>query len=112
MFTSKEETFHSMANTSGKWETVVNKKKSHVTKSDVKRAQQKFIDGENVPKIESKGQQSAIFMYIYIYYIFTGDLTQATSFSVVINANQKWPTFIYLFTKKSCECHEKLHFPS
>lgn len=39
---------------SGKWETVVNKKKSHVTKSDVKKAQQKFIDGETVPKVEQR----------------------------------------------------------
>lgn len=41
-----------MAANTGKWETVVNKKKSQVTKSDVKRAQQKFIEGEKVPKIE------------------------------------------------------------
>jgi len=43
-----------MTSNSGKWETVVNKKKSHVTKSDVKKAQQKFIDGEKVPKTESR----------------------------------------------------------
>lgn len=41
-----------MAANSGKWETVVNKKRSNVTKSDVKKAQQKFIEGETVPKIE------------------------------------------------------------
>jgi len=42
------------SNTTGKWETVVNKKKSHVTKSDVKKAQQKFIDGEKVPKVDHR----------------------------------------------------------
>lgn len=45
-----------MAANTGKWETVVNKKKSQVTKSDVKRAQQKFIEGEKVPKIEIRGK--------------------------------------------------------
>ena len=34
------------------WETVVNKKKSHVTKSDVKKAQLKFIEDEKIPKME------------------------------------------------------------
>jgi len=38
--------------TGGKWETVVNKKKSTVTKGDVKRAQQKFIDGDSAPKVD------------------------------------------------------------
>jgi len=42
-----------MAGVGGKWETVV-AKKGRVTKSDVKRAQQKFIDGENVPKQETR----------------------------------------------------------
>merc|ERR1711977_544829 len=42
-----------MAGVGGKWETVVSKKKGHVSKSDVKKAQQKFIDGENVPKQET-----------------------------------------------------------
>jgi len=42
-----------MAGNGGKWETVVNKKKN-VTKSDVKKAQQKFIEGESVPKIETR----------------------------------------------------------
>lgn len=41
-----------MAANNAKWETVVNKKKSHVTKSDVKKAQQKFIEGEKVPKMD------------------------------------------------------------
>ena len=40
----------------GNWETVVNKKKSHVTKADVKRVKKKFIEGENVPKIEPSGK--------------------------------------------------------
>ena len=43
-----------MAGVGGKWETVV-AKKGRVTKSDVKRAQQKFIEGENVPKQETRG---------------------------------------------------------
>ncbi|XP_002166600.2 uncharacterized protein LOC100212344 isoform X1 [Hydra vulgaris] len=45
-----------MSNNSGKgWETVVNKKKGHITKSDVKRAQQSFIDGGNkIPKVSSR----------------------------------------------------------
>lgn len=43
-----------MSSGSGKWETVVNKKKSHVTKSDVKKAQQKFIEGEKIPKVEQR----------------------------------------------------------
>lgn len=37
---------------SNNWETVVNKKKSHVTKADVKRAKQKFLVAENVPKVK------------------------------------------------------------
>merc|ERR1712142_530275 len=41
------------ASVGGKWETVV-AKKGRVTKSDVKKAQQKFIDGENVPKQETR----------------------------------------------------------
>ena len=44
----------------GKWETVVNKKKSHITKSDVKKAQQKFIEGEKVPKVEQRGEKNCI----------------------------------------------------
>lgn len=43
-----------MAANSGKWETVVNKKKSNVTKSDVKKAQQKFIEGESIPKVDTR----------------------------------------------------------
>merc|ERR1712179_590259 len=43
-----------MAGVGGKWETVVSKKKGHVTKSDVKKAQQKFIDGESAPKQETR----------------------------------------------------------
>lgn len=43
-----------MAGVGGKWETVVSKKRGNVTKSDVKKAQQKFIDGENVPKVEAR----------------------------------------------------------
>lgn len=43
-----------MAGVGGKWETVVSKKRGNVTKSDVKKAQQKFIDGDNVPKVESR----------------------------------------------------------
>jgi len=39
---------------SSNWETVVNKKKGQVTKADVRRVKQKFIDGENVPKIEQR----------------------------------------------------------
>jgi len=41
-----------MAGVGGKWETVVNKKRGNPTKSDVKKAQQKFIEGETVPKVE------------------------------------------------------------
>ena len=37
------------------WETVVNKKKSHVTKADVRRVKKKFVEGDSVPKIEKKG---------------------------------------------------------
>jgi len=36
------------------WETVGKNKKDHVTETDVKRAQQKFIDGEKAPKVETK----------------------------------------------------------
>jgi len=42
---------------SGKWETVVNKKKSHVTKADVRRVQKKFIEGDSVPKIDKQGKK-------------------------------------------------------
>lgn len=42
-----------MAGVGGKWETVV-AKKGRVTKNDVKRAQQKFIDGESAPKQETR----------------------------------------------------------
>ncbi|XP_066935206.1 transmembrane protein 214-A-like isoform X1 [Clytia hemisphaerica] len=38
---------------SNNWETVVNKKKSHVTKADVRRVKKKFVEGE-VPKVEKK----------------------------------------------------------
>ena len=37
------------------WETVVNKKKSHVTKADVRRVKKKFVEGDSVPKIEKQG---------------------------------------------------------
>jgi len=42
-----------MAGVGGKWETVV-AKKGKVTKKDVQRAQQKFIDGETGPKQETR----------------------------------------------------------
>jgi len=42
-----------MAGVGGKWETVV-AKKGRVTKSDVKKAQQKFIDGESAPKQDTR----------------------------------------------------------
>lgn len=44
-----------MSTQTGKWETVVSKKKGHVTKADVKKAQKKFIDGESAPKIQPRG---------------------------------------------------------
>ena len=49
----------------GKWETVVKKKKSHITKSDVKKAQQKFIEGEKVPKVEQRGETNCVH-YIHL----------------------------------------------
>ena len=49
-----------MSSGNGKWETVVNKKKSHVTKSDVKKAQQKFIEGEKIPKVEQRGKNKIL----------------------------------------------------
>ena len=52
-----------MATNNAKWETVVNKKKSHVTKSDVKKAQQKFIEGEKVPKVDVRGSYYPVFAY-------------------------------------------------
>ena len=46
------------------WETVVNKKKSHVTKADVRRVKKKFVEGESVPKIEKQGTH---FIYFSLY---------------------------------------------
>ena len=51
---------------SGKWETVVNKKKSHVTKADVRRVQKKFIEGENVPKIDKQGKKHVLDIFSQI----------------------------------------------
>ena len=45
-----------MSASPGKWETVVNKKKSQVSKSDVKRAQQKFLDNAGNSKVDAKSE--------------------------------------------------------
>ena len=67
-----------MAGNNGKWETVVNKKRSNVTKSDVKKAQQKFIDGESAPKVEIRGENIYIFQYSRSYILSPGKCSSST----------------------------------
>lgn len=56
-----------MASVHGKWETVVSKKKGPVSRSDVKKAKQSFLDGTNNVKAEFKSKSVKTIPQCYIF---------------------------------------------
>ena len=55
-----------MASDHGKWETVVSKKKGHVSRNDVRKAKQSFLDNASSLKADFKSKwQGGLPIYSY-----------------------------------------------